>query len=399
VTRETAILSRRGTSHTLARGAPEEHAVLDQTLRSKFEQALTFARHQTDAIIARYPDYHPMYTVGGKWKREGELWTHWCEGFFPGILWLLHKHSGEARWRTQAERYSARLEPRQFDGTVHDLGFLFFSTYLRWYRLTGESQLRDVLIQAGRTLATRFQPRGKYLASFIGPQSLFIDIMMNVGIIFWAAREVNDSGLRQIAFDHCFTTAKRLVREDGGAAHEGIFDTETGEFLRQSTHQGWSAGSTWSRGLAWALYGFTAAYRLSGERSFLDTAEKCAGCWLRHVPDGTVAKWDFDVPATGPQLPDSSASAIAASGLFDLAGGVTDAAAAQRYRSHAVASLRALCEPEFLADQTPGWEGILKRGIYHIHKKLGVDESVAWGEHFFVEGLVKALAGRSEAAW
>src|SRR5436305_11574959 len=194
-----------------------------------FESALDFAVAQARRTLAVHPGYSPMYTVGGRWNREGERWTHWCEGFFPGILWLLHKQTGEAEWRTLAERASRPLEPRRHDRTVHDPGFLFFSTYLRWYHLTGDDALKQVLIDAGRTLALRRQPGG-YLASFVGPQSLFIDIMMNVGIILWAANATGDEALRQIALEHCRTTAKYLVRPDGGTAHEGIFDLTTGAF-------------------------------------------------------------------------------------------------------------------------------------------------------------------------
>src|SRR5262245_19222930 len=243
--------------------------------REPLRRALDFAAAQADRILTAYPGYHPMYTVGGRWKREGELWTHWCEGFFPGILWLLHKHTGDERWAGPAREYSRRLEPRRFDRAVHDLGFLFFSTYLRWYRLTGEPELKQVLIDAGRTLALRRQ-KGAYLASFVGPQSLFIDIMMNVGIILWAANATGDEALRAIALEHCRTTERYLVRPDGGTAHEGIFDLETGHFLGESTHQGWSVASTWTRGLSWAIYGFTAAARLSGEDQFLASARRCA---------------------------------------------------------------------------------------------------------------------------
>src|SRR5438552_6093875 len=199
-----------------------------------FRTALEFAAAQADRILSAYPDYTPMYTVGGIWNREGERWTHWCEGFFPGILWLLHRHTGEAEWRQLAEHYSRPLEPRRLDRTVHDLGFLFFSTYLRWYHLSGDPRLREILVEAGRTLALRRQ-NGGYLASFIGPQSLFIDIMMNVGIIFWAANATGDEPLRQVGLEHCRTTAKYLVRPDGGTAHEGLFDLATGRFVKQTT--------------------------------------------------------------------------------------------------------------------------------------------------------------------
>src|SRR6185295_20188186 len=105
------------------------------------------------------------------------------------------------------EAASRSLEPRKYDRNLHDLGFLFFSTYLRWYNYAKDPALRDVLIAAGRTLALRRQ-MGGYLRSFIGPESLFIDIMMNVGIILWAANATGDDTLRQIALEHCRTTAR-----------------------------------------------------------------------------------------------------------------------------------------------------------------------------------------------
>src|SRR5438105_11940296 len=117
-----------------------------------FRGAMDFAAAQSERVLREHPGYAPMYTVGGTWGREGETWTHWCEGFFPGILWLLHFHTGEARRADAARTLSRRLEPRQHDRTVHDLGFLFFSTYLRELNLTGDPYCRDVLIQAGRTL-------------------------------------------------------------------------------------------------------------------------------------------------------------------------------------------------------------------------------------------------------
>ncbi len=365
--------------------------------------ALDFAAAQAQRLVTKYPGYAPMYTVGGRWHCEGEKWTHWCEGFFPGILWLLHQHTGAASWRQLAERCSQPLEPRRFDRNVHDLGFLFFSTYLRWYRLSGDPALRDVLIDAGRTLALRRQIGG-YLCSFVGPESLFIDIMMNVGLILWAANATRDETLRQIALEHCRTTQKYLVRPDGGTAHEGLFEVQTGKFLRQSTHQGYQPASTWSRGLAWALYGFTAVHRLAKDYpapvlpigdEFLATARRCADFYLRRAPADLVPLWDFDVPDDGQQPFDSSAAAIAASGLWDLSEQVADPALRQRYQKAARTILETLCSDKFLARGTPGWEGILRHGVYHYHQGLGVDESVAWGDHFFVEALVKVLAGKS----
>jgi unsaturated chondroitin disaccharide hydrolase len=377
---------------------PENLQTTRDDLLPTFRGALVFAVEQAERILHTYPGYYPMYTVSGRWQREGERWTHWCDGFFPGILWLLHRYTGDVHWRLHAEEYTRKLEPRKNDRAVHDLGFLFFSTYLRWYHLTGDPALRAVLIEAGRTLALRRQ-KGGYLASFVGPNSLFIDIMMNVGLVFWAANETDDEALRDIALEHCRTTARHLARPDGGTAHEGIFDVETGRFLRESTHQGWAANSNWSRGQAWAIYGFTAAHRLTGKTEFLAVAERCADFFLNRAPAGVAPYWDFDLPDDAPHLWDSSAGAIAASGLLDLAEHVSNSVQQARYRSGALTILQTLCSDQFLARVRPEWEGILLHGVYHYHKNLGVDESVAWGEHFFVEALVKAVAGRSDAAW
>jgi unsaturated chondroitin disaccharide hydrolase len=369
-----------------------------ESLLPELHRALDLAAGRARLLLDHYPGYLPMYTVGGKWNREGERWTHWCEGFFPGILWLLHRATGEASWLAPARALSRRLKPRRHDCNVHDLGFLFCSTYLREFFLTGELHLLDVLVQAGRTLAMRRQ-KGGYLCSFLGPHSLFIDIMMNVGLLFLAARFGGDERLYKVAAEHCRTTARYLVRPDGSTAHEGVFDVETGQFLRQSTQQGASAESTWTRGLAWALYGFTTAWNLSAEDEFLDVARRCADCYLRRAPAGLVPPWDFDLPSEAPHLWDSSAAAITASGLWNLSEAVSEPADQQRYRAAALTILQSLCTDEFLPFRQPEWEGILMHGVYHFHKGLGVDESVAWGDHFFVEALVKAIAGKSEAGW
>lgn len=362
---------------------------------ARYTAALEFAERQVASLIEKHPDFFPIYTEGGKWHHEGELWTDWTGGFLAGMMWQFHRRTGDATWRQRAEHYSRLLEHRQHDRNVHDLGFIFLNTYLPWYELTGEEQLHEVLVQAGRTLAMRFQERGQYLCSFIGPQSLFIDIMMNVPIIFYAAKETGDDELLRRAAAHCRTTRDRIVRDDGSTAHEGIFDTDTGEFLHQSTHQGKSADSAWARGLAWSLYGYSKCYALTGSDEWLDVSQRNARYWIQHLPEDKVPWWDFDadlsLPAPRGRQKESSAGAIAASGLLDLAGQTKSDECALAYRTTALAMLDALVDPEYLAVDTPGWEGILKHGVYHTEKQLGVDESVMWGEFFFVDALTKVV--------
>jgi unsaturated chondroitin disaccharide hydrolase len=365
------------------------------TLKPRINTALVFAQTQVKNLIETHPDYFPMYTQDGKWMHGGESWTNWCEGFLGGMMWIFHNRTGDPEWRKSAEHYSRLLEPRKYDRNVHDLGFVFWSTWKRWYDITGAPSINDVIITAGKTMGLRFKEKGGYLRSFVAEDSLFIDIMMNIGIVFYAALESGVDDLLNKAHQHCKTTQRYLVRGDGSTAHEGIFDLETGEFLRQSTHQGWRGDSSWARGQAWALYGFGTAYSMTGERSYLQTAQMCADFYLEQTsfkgdaPFGPgVPPNDWDEP--GSQV-ESSAAAIAASGLINLSQLVQDSLRANQYLQAAFTILTTLTSPEYLAVDTPGWEGILKHGCYHQCKNLGVDESVMWGEYFFVEALDKAL--------
>lgn len=361
-----------------------------------YTKALEFAEKQVAATAHAHPDYFPIYSTGGKWFHEGELWTDWTGGFFAGMMWKFFQRTGDNGWRQKAEHYSRLLEHRQYDRNVHDLGFIFLNTYLPWYEISHDDTIHQVVLQAGRTLAMRFKEKGQYLSSFIGPESLFIDIMMNVPIIFYTANQTGDAELMRVALAHSRTTRDKLVRENGSAAHEGIFDLDSGEFLSQTTHQGLRGDTAWARGLAWSMYGYSKVYALTGNQEFLQVAERNAEYWLTHLPDDKVPFWDFDADLSeplpwGPQK-DSSAGAIAASGLLDLAEQTKSKEHAVVYRNTALVMLDALVKPNFLAVDTPGWEGILKHGVYHTRKDLGVDESVMWGEFFFVEALSKVVA-------
>jgi unsaturated chondroitin disaccharide hydrolase len=359
-------------------------------LLEKCQTAFEVAARQLRHLLETHRDFFPMYTVNGKWKHGGEAWTNWCEGFLGGQLWLLYLHTRDDWWRKRAEHYCRLIEHRKLDRTVHDLGFTFWPTWKRWYDLTGDPTKVEVVIEAGRTMGLRFRQTGQYLRSFVAEESLFIDIMMNVGIVFYAAQQTSDAGLLCIANQHCLTTRRTLVRGDGSTAHEGLFDTHTGEFLRQSTHQGWRSDSAWARGLAWALYGFGTAYSFTSDARFLSTAEACANFYIERTPAHGVPPNDWDEP--NPALPyESSAAAIAAAGLLNLARLSGDVARSHNYHDYALRILDTLTEPEFLAVDTPGWEGILKHGMYHQRNGLGVDESVMWGDYFFLEALSKAL--------
>jgi unsaturated chondroitin disaccharide hydrolase len=372
-----------------------------ETDKSLFKGAMQFAQAQVRALVERHPDVYPMHTQQGRWRHSEADWAVWCDGFLPGMMWVFQRYHGEGspeadRWMDLAVRYSKPLESRKLDRESHDLGFLFLPTYLRWYAVTGRADVRNAMIQAGQTLAERFQDRGGYLRSVAAENSLFIDIMMNVSLIFYASRETGDRILRDLAVRHSLTTRKFLVRGDGSVAHEGIFDIETGEFLHQATQQGARADSCWARGLAWALYGFTISHEYSRDPRFLDTAAACADYYITNAGADGVPPWDFNAPSDSRKQVDTSAAAITAAGLLRLCRLVPDPMKGHFYFSTAVRILRTLCE-RYLAKGTEGWEGVLKGGVYHLHKNLGVNESVIWGDYYFVEALEAATRPAREA--
>ncbi|MCC6264809.1 MAG: glycoside hydrolase family 88 protein [Bryobacterales bacterium] len=365
-------------------------SVQDQQM---FQEAFRLAQTRVRALVEREPGFYPMFTENGKWCHDLPPWTYWCDGFLPGMMWIFaaaEPDPGEASWwHDQAVHYTKPLEPRKFDGDVHDLGLIFMSTFYRWHEITGETALRDVLVEAGRTLAGRYQPTGRYMASFITNDSTFIDMMMNVGLIFYAALEASSPELMDAAMNTCLTIRRTLVRGDGSVGQGALFDIETGAFVAQSTQQGYRADSCWSRGLAWSLYGFTNAYEFCGDARLLSTAEATADFYVQSSPSDGVPPWDFDAPAADGVVLDTSAAAIAASGFFKLSRVVPDLTKGQFYDQVARRILRSLCEKHI--GRQDGYEGILKNGVYHMNQKLGVGESVIWGEYFFVEALDEAI--------
>ena len=372
--------------------------IMSDSLKEQVEHAFSFAQQQVRALVERNPDFYPLYTDKGKWRHSKPAWTHWCDGFLPGMMWIFHQETGDSQWRELAEKYSKTLEPRKDDREVHDLGFIFYhGTYKRWYEATvrdgsPDQSLKDVVTHAGKTLSLRFNDLAGCMRSFHGSDSNFIDIMMNVGIVFYAALETNDRALWELAHRHCLTTRRTLVRGDGSTSHEGIFNLESGEFLKQTTQQGYRGDSCWSRGLAWSLYGFGTCFQLTRDPTYLEVAQLNADWWLSHIADDGIAPWDFDAPESGPlsrSQVDTSASAIAAVGLFNLAEMSLSVASRKGYLDCALRTIDSLTS-RYLGEGEDGWEGILRGSVYHIYKDLGVNESVMWGEFFFVEALQKA---------
>jgi len=357
---------------------------------SQLRWAFEFAQQQVRGILQRAPGVCPMHTTGGKWNTQPAPGQNWYQGFLPSMMWMFHKRTGDAFWSNKAEEYTLKLETRKFDRDTDAHGLLFMNTFARRLRQTDDRKWAVPLTQAARTLAKRFQAKGGYLCSYQGADCLSIEMMGNVELLFLASKLSTEKDLAEIALKHSRTSHLRLVREDGGVAHEALFDTDTGKFRRENNRMGLRANSNWSLGLAWAIYGFGTVFHHTQLEEFLITAEECALYYLDRAEKGIVP-WDLDAPAGPKRVPDSAAAAVAANGLWNLAGLTKSPESRTRFAKAAIEILETLSSPAYLAQGKPGQEGVLLHGVYDMPRGVGVDESTIWGDHYFVEGLYKVL--------
>ncbi|HXO74703.1 MAG TPA: hypothetical protein VN824_05720, partial [Puia sp.] len=241
-------------------------------------------------------------------------------------------------WRKVAEQYTAQMENEKTNATSHDMGFKMNCSFGSGYRLTHDPGYRAVLIQAARTLSTRFNPKIGSIRSWDHHRNLWdfpviIDNMMNLELLFEATRFTGDSSFYRIAVTHANTTMKNHYRPDHSSWHVVDYDTVTGQVRRKMTWQGANDSSAWARGQAWGLYAYTMCYRYTHDRRYLEQAEAIASFILNHphLPADKIPYWDFNAPGisrggagasgdgSGSAEPrDASAAAVIASGLYEL---------------------------------------------------------------------------------
>jgi unsaturated chondroitin disaccharide hydrolase len=158
------------------------------------------------------------------------------------------------------------------------------------------------------------------------------------------------------------------------------------------THQGAADTSVWSRGQAWAIYGFTMVYRETGEKNCLTTAQRAADYFIDNLPADGIPYWDFDAPGIPDASRDASAAAIAASGLLELSSLATDDQHQEKYRTAAEKILSSLVSPAYL-DEAKASQGILKHATGNHPGAGEVDVSLIYGDYYFVESLLRYLHG------
>ncbi len=340
----------------------------------------------------------PYESREGKWIESpwslGNSW--WTAGFWPGMMWLLDTLAPNDVFRAEAERTTELMtdEFRVYRHLNHDVGFMYLLSCGAKHKITGDEQSRWDTLHAASLLMGRFNPAG-FIRAWDGSHQLgyaIIDCMMNVPLLYWATRQTGDPRFAKVARVHADTAAKHFVREDGSCRHIVEFDPVTGDFVREHGGQGVGVGSAWSRGQAWALYGFTLLAMNTGEARDLATAEKIAAYFMQNIREDGLTDCDFRQPKDVYRL-DNIAGACAACGFLELAK-LTGNAAYREAGEKLVDGLIDHC-----CDFGDTYCGILTHcTAAYGDDNVGTHTNITYGDYFFVEALCK-LAGTDPMLW
>lgn len=336
----------------------------------------------------RFP--HAAAPDTGLWhEKPGGAWT---DGFWPALCWLAYDVTGEQRFREWGSEAALRLVSRE-EQQSHDIGFLFYYGVVLGWRASCDRRLREMGLRAADRLASMSHPAaavipvGSHAEVSSGLDDVTIDCMMNLQLLWWAARETGDARYAQIAVSHAEHTAAWHLRDDGSCFQSVHFDA-SGQPYKKHTHQGWSGEGCWSRGLAWCCYGFIEAYRATGRVDFLAAARRASEYHLEHAPPDGVTFNDYRDPRIPGAPRDTSAAAILASAFLGL--DELDPAFARAGRA-AESLLEALIHDYLtpLDERDARPPGMLLQGCYNERTGEAVAHELIWGDYFLLEALVR----------
>ena len=321
-------------------------------------------------------------------------YDHWVSGFFPGVLWQLYENNGDTQLRRYAEMMTDRVEPAKKMTVTHDLGFMLYCSFGQGYRLTGNKHYLDVINEGTQSLLTRWNPKLGVIKSWESgghwQYPVIIDNMMNLEMLCFMTREFSDRHYIRIAEQHAQTTMKNHFRPDYSTYHVVSYDTISGQPHAKNTAQGWADESSWSRGQAWGLYGYTMMYRETLNRQYLEQACHIADFLLRHprMPKDKVPYWDYDAPDIPKAKRDASAAAVMASALIELSQ-LDPSDKAAEWLAFAEDQLRTLSSADYLAEEGEIGGFIIKHSVGHLKAKSEVDVPLTYGDYYYVEALMR----------
>lgn len=322
----------------------------------------------------------------------------WCSGFFPGTLWYTYKLTGDKKWETLAAKYTEQLDSVKHLKWHHDVGFMIGSSYLNGLLLDGKEEYKPVIIEAAKSLSTRFRKgagiiqswnvdKGTWQAERGWTCPVIIDNMMNLELLFEATRLSGDSTYYNIAVSHANTTLKNHFRKDNSCYHVIDYNPETGEVLHKHTAQGYAHETAWARGQVWALYGYTMCYRYTKDERYLEQAQKVYDFIFNHpnLPKDLVPYWDYNAPKIPNEPRDASAAACTASALYELATYVPN----KGYKETADKIIESLSSPAYRAKVGTNGNFILMHSVGSIPHGHEIDTPLNYADYYFMEALLR----------
>ncbi len=348
--------------------------------------------------LRNHPDLSNFMTV-----RYGD-YSDWTSGFFPGSLWLAYELTGREDIKERAAKFTNQLLPVSHMTTTHDLGFMVNCSYGNALRLAPNDSIKEVIVRTADNLISRFDPKVGCIRSWdFGPWNypVIIDNMMNLQLLFNASRITGDSKYRDIALTHADKTLKCHFRPDFTCYHVVSY-TPDGGIESRGTFQGKSDDSAWSRGQAWALYGYTECYRESSKKEYLDQARAIAAMIMkRNVTKDLVPYWDFDARDAADSPRDASAGALYASALIELST-LVPAKEGKKYLGYAEKILKSLATPAYTAKLGENGGFVLMHSTGSLPHGSEIDTPLSYADYYYLEALLRLRrvnAGLPAADW
>ncbi len=329
----------------------------------------------------------------GRYTDTKECW--WTNGFWAGILWHMYALTGDDFFMENARYSEERLDRYldEFENIDHDAGFLWLYSAGADYTLTGNVRSKKRLLHAANVLAGRYNPDLKIIRAWDNPWmgeydtagGAIIDTMMNLPLLYLASEITGDGRFKRIAENHADTMLVNMLRPDGSSNHQIVFDVNTGKLIANPAGQGYASGSSWSRGQAWALYGYALSYRFTGEKRYLDAAKRQAAYFIANASlTGYVPLADFRAPEA-PEYFDTTAGAAAACGMLEIA---EHSSEYEKYLFVQNAKRLIFSLDKAWCDYDPDNDGILGGGSVSYHNEKH-HEKIIYGDYYFIEAVMR----------
>jgi unsaturated chondroitin disaccharide hydrolase len=334
----------------------------------------------------------PHTTKNGNWLTHDN--AHWTGGFWVGILWIKSLFSPNySADREIAQNWAMKLRVREKDNKTHDQGFIFGPSCVFGYRITKNAELAELAKFGADNMKSLYRENPGLILAWDEPDYegvAIIDTVMNLPLMIWVSDITANTEYKDIAINVADKIIENFIRDDFSTYHTVRWDVDSSRIVERSTHQGFSADSCWSRGQAWALYGFANMYRYTGENRFLSKAIKLAEYFWSHIDDNFLPKWDFIFKNDDVEPIDSSAASIAASGMLlisDILSKNCDIENMTIWNSRAKQIIYSLLENCLCVDNSN--YGLINMATVDKPRNSGLAESTMYGDYYFIESIMR----------